>query len=450
MKKTVKFIGLAFSSLLLLLGCDLNPKEWKVPNMTALTPRLQSLFEKTVQVCFGRFVIEVPSSAKIVWGASDIPLGVKVYLNKADDIQKILTDHESKLKSEERFSPGKSLTLYMETIDGAAKGQKTIISQQTFSSTGMLKVESFFKMGAHLVMLDALPLEEQKAEVLEDINDMALRLRPRQAHEVPVESGTCVEGAFMADHTSTVKNSAKTEFIQIGFSLPEFPDMNLSIQLLPGRTSTSKSNTVKHQLEQADKAPAGTYVETVYLRRGERLVNDWTDGFEALTRSAGSQDKELVMHPHHEFILDVQGETGNIFKPHAKVEMYTSVANNKIGATKASLTDAEAIALWDKLTGSIRVRPVKAAPKPVSQADPVPLGTLAATGRACPQTGWWECTESDTVQGGRRQFFRAGERMPEAVLLYAPTLRQRLQGVVPSHRTVTVWKLVERDAAAEG
>jgi len=88
---------------------------------------------------------------------------------------------------------------------------------------------------------------------------------------------------------------------------------------------------------------------------------------------------------------------------------------------------------------------------PVSQADAsnsnlarLPLGELAATGRTCPQTGWWQCEEqSAPVQNGRRRFFRVGETMPHAVLLGDSTLWQRLKGEQPSHKTATVWKLVD-------
>jgi uncharacterized protein len=81
---------------------------------------------------------------------------------------------------------------------------------------------------------------------------------------------------------------------------------------------------------------------------------------------------------------------------------------------------------------------------PSSDLGRLPLGELAATGRTCPQTGWWQCEEqSAPVQNGRRRFFRVGETMPHAVLLGDSTLWQRLKGEQPSHKTATVWKLVD-------
>jgi hypothetical protein len=70
-----------------------------------------------------------------------------------------------------------------------------------------------------------------------------------------------------------------------------------------------------------------------------------------------------------------------------------------------------------------------------------------ATGRACPQTGWWQASEAGEIEGGARQYFRAGETMPQVTTLGELSLWQKLKGARPSYRTATVWKLVDYDAA---
>ncbi len=60
----------------LLAGCEPHPSTCKKANMTALSPRLQPLFEKTKTVCFGRFLIDVREITRVVWGTTDVPLGV--------------------------------------------------------------------------------------------------------------------------------------------------------------------------------------------------------------------------------------------------------------------------------------------------------------------------------------------------------------------------------------
>lgn len=85
----------------------------------------------------------------------------------------------------------------------------------------------------------------------------------------------------------------------------------------------------------------------------------------------------------------------------------------------------------------------------VEPTEEIPLGESAATGRTCPRTGWWECVDAGDVQGGRRQLFRRGDRLPHAVLLGERSLWDWITGARPAHRTVTVWTLVEYEPPLE-
>jgi hypothetical protein len=187
-------------------------------------------------------------------------------------------------------------------------------------------------------------------------------------------------------------------------------------------------------------------LKTRYFRRGKRQIHDWLAGFEALSRSP----EQPNIHSIHDFGMDFRGIPSDPLRPYADIRMQTGVADNAAGATKASLTDEEAIAVWDKITNTIRVRPTGPAAAKRAEADPdppLPLGELAATGRTCPQTGWWEPSESKVTDGSGRQHIKAGERMPHVVSLGEPSVWQKLKGERPSYRTATVWKLVSYDDA---
>jgi hypothetical protein len=183
-------------------------------------------------------------------------------------------------------------------------------------------------------------------------------------------------------------------------------------------------------------------LKTVYFRRGPRQIHDWVNGFEGLSRSP----EQPEVHSVHDFAIAFRGVAGDYVKPFADIRMQTGVSDNAIGAVKASLTDEEAIAVWDRITSTIRVRPTSSTPvKSADNGPRMPLGELAATGRTCPQTGWWAPSELENIEGGQRQHIKAGERMPHVVSLGEPTLWQKLKGERPSYRTATVWKLVGYD-----
>jgi hypothetical protein len=54
--------------------------------MTTLSPRLQPLFEKTRTVCFGRFVMQVPATATIVYGPSDVATSIEYFEGQGDKV----------------------------------------------------------------------------------------------------------------------------------------------------------------------------------------------------------------------------------------------------------------------------------------------------------------------------------------------------------------------------
>jgi len=436
-------------AVLFLTACDRNPKEWKTPNMTALTPRLQATFEKTKTVCFGRFMVDVPASAVVAWGNVDVPLGVTTYPGGADHVQNLAQKFIDELRSEKAiYHDDVPLLLSIDNVN-RPEG-KIITGYDGFEALTDLKINGYFKLNADGVVIDARPLQDDKDGTIAEITSIARRLRRHVEGEIPNEPGNCIQNAFLPDEPGTDKEP-RAELIRIGFRLKEFPDTHLSIFVGPSNPHYSESDSLSWRLDRLEKGekaqdPNHPLLKTKDLRRGARQIHDWKNGFEALSRTP----ERAEVHSIHDFAMDFRGVPSDPLKPYAEIQMQTGVANNAAGATKASLTDEEAIAVWDKITSTIRVRPTSAAPLKTAEADSrlrLPLGELAATGRNCPQTGWWEPSESHDSAGGQRQHIKAGERMPHVVSLGEPSIWQKLKGERPSYHTATVWKLVGYDDA---
>ncbi|MFC4933125.1 T6SS immunity protein Tli4 family protein [Massilia sp. GCM10023247] len=445
-RRRLILVPLAAASLLL-AACDPHPKEWKTPNMTALTPRLQPLFEKTKTVCFGRFMVDVPASATVVWGATDVPLGVTIYRDGVDEVKGLAQKFVDELKSEKAIYLN-NIPLLISVDEMRQPEGQIVTGYEGFEAMAELKISGFFGLNNDGVIIDARPLKRQKDEVIADIKSMARRLRQRADDEAPAEPGNCLERAFLPDSPDDEKNHPG-EFVSIGFRLKEFPDAHLSVEVRPtprdpeGSSLKAQWKRMKEPLTpELDKV----FAKVKYFRESPRQIRDWTTGYEVLMRAP---DEEGV-HSFHDFELRFTGVPNDPFKPYASFQLQTGVGDNAAGAIKASLTDEEAVALWDKITSTFRVRPTSAMPARTAGADPqqhLPLGELAATGRTCPQTGWWECDASGKLQGERRQHIKAGERMPHVVSLGEPSIWQKLKGERPSYRTATMWKLVSYEDA---
>jgi len=433
----------------MLNACDRNPKEWKTPNMTPPTPRLQAMFEKTKTVCFGRFMVDVPASATVAWGEVAVPLGVNVYPNGTAEVKTLAQKFIDELMSDKAINQN-DVPLLISVHDVDQPEGKIVVGYEDFQAINGLKINGYFRLNNDGVVIDSRPLRPRKDQVIADITSIARRLQQRAENEIPAEPGNCIEYAFLPDNPAPGEEPP-VELIRIGFRLKEFPDTHLSVFVGPSNPHYEESHSLEWRLTQLEKNqkaqdPNNPLIKTKDLRRGERQIHGWLNGFEALSRTP----EQAEIHSIHDFAMDFRGVPSDPLQPYVEIQMQTGVADNVAGATKASLTDEEAIAVWDKITSTIRVRPTGAAAVKTAETDSgprLPLGELAATGRTCPQTGWWVPDEPKDTQGDRRQHIKAGERMPHVISLGEPSIWQKLKGERPTYRTATMWKLVSYDDA---
>jgi len=434
------------AAALLLSACDGFPESFKSPNMTALPPRLQPMFEKTKTICFGRFQVEVPDSATVVYARAQTPFNTERLEGAGGDLARWVEKEEAKLRSEGRYPTGSGLTKYEKTVDGALPGQKVVVGYESFNGS-IYSISSFVKAGADLfVQSTSAGVEPNEPgsnwtlpKKLAGLNATAGLLRARSNDEIPTEPGVCIDGGFIADAPGL-----SHEKIPLGVRFKEFPDVHLSIEV----TKTPRiddAHGVERRLKKAEANAQKTgmgdwYSRIKFFRRGERQIDGW-NGYEVLARKPAQEGAS----ENHQFLFQSQGEPDDALKPMLDVNLDTGVKGNATAGQKPSLEDDEAVALWDKLTSTIRVRPTGGpAVKKTSDAGPLlPLGELAATGRSCPQTGLWECADEGEILGGRRQLFRAGEKMPAIVRVGTPSLWQKVKGETPTYRSATVWKLVD-------
>ncbi|MFK3737506.1 T6SS immunity protein Tli4 family protein [Massilia sp. TN1-12] len=411
-------------------------------DMTQLTPRVHKIFSKTKAVCFGRFVVDVPETAIVVWADAVLPFEVTIYPGGWGQVKEMAKEFEQELRNE-RAIYHDDAPLLLSTGSLPESEGKIITGYEGFESINDLKIRAYFRLGDDGVVLKARPLRDEAEETVALINSIARRLRHRSDYEVPSEPGNCLEYAFLPDEANAGKR-APAELIRIGFRLKEFPDTHLSIFTGPSNPHYSDGNSLEWQLNELEKNLRmddrnGPRLKTRYLRRGARQLNGWLDGFEALSRTPELPDS----HSIHDFALAFKGTPTDPLKPYADIRMQTGVDGNVAGGTRTSLSDEEAIAVWDKITGTIRARPTVVAAKNTSADIPrLPLGELAATGRVCPQTGWWQSSEANAADGGR-QHFKSGERMPHVTSVAKPTLWQYLKGERATYRAATMWRLVE-------
>jgi hypothetical protein len=425
-------IATLFSTLL--SGCQRGTEIKSRHSMVELSPRLQALFEKTRKVCFSRFLIEIPSTATVVYGPAAVEAPIDFYKGEADKIpehlKKLLTKIEEErdyfLKDEIRKFP-----LHGKIIDGIVPGQKFLFGS---SDQVTYNIYTFVPVQDDLFILEGSSFPEDDATPT--LNRIASHLRHRSEDEIPADPGMCIEGGF-------VPLEQKYERATIGIRLKEFPDAHLSIDVHKKGKYLSEDSLklLREQAkESAEAAGLGAiFARTKVLRQRDRKLSIW-DGEELALRTPVYKDNKSV----HEFRFYSKGAVHDSLHPELDIRLDTGVKDNSKASVDPSLTDEEALMLWDKLITTIRLRQSSDA-TPTPAPPRAPLATLIRTGEPCPQTGWWECTESKKVEGDRRRLIEASEPMPHVLLTSDSGLWQKLTGNRSTHQVATVWKLVAYD-----
>lgn len=433
--RTVTLVGVLATVTIFLRAYDSTPNSSKRPNMTTLSPRLQPLFEHTKSVCFGHFIVEVPANATVAYGPAEVDFPIQYYQGEGDKVEQHVKAHLLEVEKDRDYLRkgsefvGKD-SLFGKVIDGVVPGQKLVFGSKDHV---FYSIESFIPVGKDLFVQRATSAVS-RTDSVKSLNTAASLLRLRALDEVPAEPGACIEGGFVA---------WKPEFerASVGIRLQEFPDVHFSVEVSKNQDYLVESSALEPLLDRAAKDGGLWYSRVKFFRRGPRQLGAW-QGFEALARKPA----QLQSTESHEFAFISLGALRDSLQPELDVKLDTGVKDDQTASVKPSITDEEAVALWDKLIGSIRVRPTGAEAKQNSAMRPkLPLGEYVDTGSVCPQAGWWQCNDGGEIAGGRRQHFAAGDPVPHAFVLGKLSLWQILKGERPTHKVATIWKLVEYD-----
>jgi hypothetical protein len=355
-KQTYFFLALVTTSAILIRAIfgGLTYQQVYGENMSTHNPRIDSLFLKTKAVCVGRFLIDVPEQAIIVYGPSETPWPISTYLGKAGEIDTFISDRLAEIADEKRFVSGALRdkgSLVGRVLDGAAPGQKIVIGVSKGSGR-IYRMDSYTKVGEDLFVQRATPIPSDKDEAIHDLNAIAVALSSRADSEVPAVPGVCIERGFIAETASL-----SYEAVNLGVRMLEFPDVHFSLSMIK-KDKLVESDALEPRIKQAEEIArreghAAWYERIKILRRGYRQLNKW-QGFEILSRKPAQATEE----ESHEFAFLSQGQPSNPYLPVLDLEFHSGVQGNQIGGTRPSVTDDEAVAIWDRLTSSIRVRPV--------------------------------------------------------------------------------------------
>jgi hypothetical protein len=350
-------------------------KENAVPEPVKLSPRLQALFEKTKLLCFGRYAIQVPYEAQLVWGSASFPSSIEVIAGGADASKRRVAADIAKLKWEENTAE------ITHDQEGPIKDSWQIryYEQKIAKKMGLHMFKTYVNKGDLTFMFrDVVDENETEESAAARQAQRAKSLRLLGGDDVPNDPGFCIEQAIMSDNLYSDQ-----EMVSAGIYLPSLPDVTFSISSNKDAygdyppAEFEKAQRAKLSLlariAQAKQDQGIGYPSRTLLREGKRNVQHWRGEESLIRRKDGTHDFEWAL----------VGTPRDVANPSEfGAQMYTKVEHNTVGAAKAaSLTDDEAVALWDKLLSGLKFRVKVPGAPPGSYFIPPDQSNVAKTGQ---------------------------------------------------------------------
>lgn len=313
------------------------------------THRIDALFEKTKSVCFGRFVVDVPAGAAVVAGPQVFSGAIETMPSRNNAAAPVIVAKAKELRATKHATLGGSLLQDEQSIGPTAKN--TIVFFDDVASTRVVSVWSWIRSAP----IDAIyrggarVKDDGIRQELDHVHYIAAHLRARDPKETPPEPGVCLDIGFIADDTGRFQ-----EIFGIGLRFPDLPDVSFSMS---SNKNAQQGDSFEDRRAEAKRAaflvaPMATLFNKVKTLREGKLKVQQGQGSEALFR----RPLEEGGGAWHEFQFEYAGKRFDHRNPSWDATLFTGVAHNQAGSKPSSLTDEEAMALWDRLMSSVRLR----------------------------------------------------------------------------------------------
>ncbi|MBH2015559.1 MAG: hypothetical protein I8H88_03660 [Burkholderiales bacterium] len=177
------------------------------------------------------------------------------------------------------------------------------------------------------------------------------RVRGRKDNEIPTDQGDCIANGFVAGAPSD------QQAINVSYHLQDSPDLYFDFN---HTTTVRERNTLLERTAQVEKEMQGSGTQTI--RKGKRDINGMP--YEEWLMRGPTPDRV----PGTMFMLHGNETASDPAKPFVELRLFNGFRIPAPERTleekamlkdldKSSLTEAQALGLWDRVAATLRVRP---------------------------------------------------------------------------------------------
>ncbi|SDR50530.1 T6SS immunity protein Tli4 family protein [Paraburkholderia tuberum] len=316
--------------------------------------------------CVGRYLIDVPDDALSIGTTRIQGVTVETKRMSADEFTRELTAYEASLKATKNTHgyrvlydygqvPNTPQSRYFVTLsdleDTADLGRAIEAYKWDAGYRIKFRIEATDSIHSEFeVRMKGTPYEVKDWKV-NDVPEktrlvlsLAANVRGRPEHEIPTEPGVCFRDGFLP------RKAATGEEVSVLFALKNQPDVSFDLQSNTDLRDPQK-DTLPNRLPQIKidmKDANGRIIRAAPVSIGDIKADE-------LLASATTEARI----PGHLFTLEANTTISGALTPYLVLDMKNGGFNafTADDLKKASLTEGEAIALWDAVSRTLRPRP---------------------------------------------------------------------------------------------
>lgn len=310
--------------------------------------RIAAMLMRTV--CVGRFLVDVPEHAIVTYrGASVGGWDILTIQETEEEFNLRIRQKLYLLNNSKNGRNGVSIEIAREIKGDEVYGK---IFQYNRRWLGFMRDGK--EVMSEIVAIDALVRSngisyEFKADIryppqIEQLNKIVHQLQAVPDGRIPGGAGFCFDRGFIRDPLTADEN----EYTSIFLGVKEHPDLAISLStaagIRAGRSLLSRDEDSAIQKEHASNFHS--------MRRGARSLNG-VPGEEVLQRVDELNGVKL-----HGFMWESITDEKDVYLPSLSLELDTGLGRPG-SPVNSSLSDAEVMAWWEKISSSLRRRPAK-------------------------------------------------------------------------------------------
>lgn len=319
------------------------------------------LVSKTKTICVGRFLIDLPEAAQVELSAADVDaFRIAAFPETREAFEARLAEREAQIRAKpDRYGGNKNLESSgdVKTESGLA-GRLFVHSRSVTEGTqgNGMKLERYryedvtaeALVHGNGISID-LSSEGRNPKYIADLTPLVNQLVANPRNAPASEPGFCFNHAYLRDPLTADQGERITMFA----SLPGHPDIEFTLILAAGlkpdqQGLLERSKAAESRFSFRERMRIST------LRASAREIAG-VPGEELIERFIEKNDVRV-----HSFWWEANGTEDKVLNPHFVFKMNTG--SSAQGPVPSSLSDTAALALWDKITSSIRLHSNTVAP----------------------------------------------------------------------------------------